>query len=265
MTTHIVFGISAGTLIKHTLQNDNQHFIIFDDILSIGPIDGLHDDDGIERRWDWLRSNNMMEESSERCERFKQNIQKLNLLEDDEVVIWYADNAAERIGLWYVMSYLMNHKVTAINISEMIHRINHSNKTFDILYSGEVNMQQVQEIYALKREWLTSERKMSLIHDYKNIERGTLRVIVSAAVAAVSENYFDDEILETVRRLTVGEDSVLMTRVVGEMLGLMNDYVGDEFIKYRIFELVKMKKLTVCGENKDYRSRQMAGIKIKTS
>lgn len=243
MKTHIIFGDSPGALIKHALQNDCDEFIVFNDVLSVGPLAELTGE-GIEQRYTWLKERGLVEESKVAyVQSFLNNINQLKCTRNKRIVVWYAENTAEITGLYFVAQYFAENQVVLRNVTELL--------DFRPRHTGEINTEQARWINALSAEMVSDIQKEILANSLIGIEDGCLRMMEGQRVITVPLDYFDKNILEKVRQLTKDAEYVLMIRVVGEIVGLMDDYMGNEFIEYRIRELIESNRLEAVDSSED--------------
>lgn len=253
-TTHIVFGDSPTGSLKIALKESGliqqENIINFSDLFSIGPISNLHDAQGINNRYDWLRTHiNMDDEELFTYEkRFQQTILNIEQIPNHHrIVIWAGENAHEQTGLRFVL-YLLKEKRNNI---EMINT-NEAYKThfdrpeidFTPLHMGELSSDQLKQIYDEKNAHaLTQTERKAFEQQWEQLyeDKEVLRIWENNKISSVPENYYDEYIINTVKKFHQKKkhnDFIKSARIIGEVIGHLNQYIGDQFIQYRIIRLI---------------------------
>ena len=127
-TTHIVFSDSAACSLKITLIESDltqqENIINVSDIFSIGPLWNLHTSEGINHRYNWLRTHiNIDEKQLLTYEyNFEQYLLSLKQIPNDhKIIIWIGENAHEQAALRLILYVLQEktNKIVLININEV--------------------------------------------------------------------------------------------------------------------------------------------------
>ncbi|GEK31098.1 hypothetical protein KZO01_14070 [Kurthia zopfii] len=254
-STHIVFGVSTSGSLKMAIQ---ENVICFDDIFSIAPITELHEAKGIAKRHEWLDGHlNMEDEESFSYEKnCMNNIEKLSTIPATHpIYIWAGENAHEQTALMFILDQLKHHSNEIIWVNP--------NKLYDVRYTGEVYSEQLNTL--LKDENSQTLLSKDVLHEFeKQWEKLTenesmLRIWEDGKVKTVQVSYFDEFILEMVKEAGGEGDFILAARAVGEVIGNLEQYIGDRFIEYRIIQLALSGKLALQGVPKGMRY-----FKVKT-
>ena len=252
---HILFGAAASGSLKHTLRKmglDKKDTVIsFWDIFSVGPIYKLNEEIGVKSRFKWMEKcmSDEFDEIPNYLKEFKRSLAQINSVADEEhVTIWTSDNAHEQVGLRFAV-YLLKDKnmdITVINTTkEYEKRFPVKNVKYTLLHSGEMIPEKFQHIYehgagnlltdhdrtGLKKEWLSIAET-----------RETLRIWQNGKIFSVSEDYFDEFIIDKVKKLHGKGNArkfINSARVIGEVIGHLDQYVGDTFLEYRIRKLIE--------------------------
>ena len=243
--THIVFGDSASGSLKFALKEQKKEKVIpFSDLFSIGPVWHLHDAQGITHRFEWLKKHLGMEE--EELFNYERKF-KRTLLEIEEIpshhpiLIWAGKNPHEQTGLRLAL-YLLKEKKNDIFII-------HTDETFHHLFTthhmGEFNADQLQQMYENEknRHALTQKQRKTLEQQWEQLsaEKYILRRWENNEVIHVPETYYDEFIINTVKRLHQEQNDTeyfLAARIIGEVVGHLDQYIGDQFIEYRVIRLI---------------------------
>ena len=111
-TTHIVFGDSPAGSLKFALKESDliqkENVINCSDLFSIGPIWNLHDAQGINNRYEWLRTHISMDDewlfTYEKS--FQQTLLNIEQIpRHHTIVIWAGENAHEQTALRFILYY----------------------------------------------------------------------------------------------------------------------------------------------------------------
>lgn len=254
-TTHIVFGDSTTGSLKMALKkldlNQQEKIITFSDLFSIGPIWNLHDLQGVTNRYEWLRTHiNIDEEVLFNYEdNFKQTILDIDQTPSGHpIIIWAGENAHEQTGLRFVL-YLLKQKTNDIYIIN----INKAYKThfdrpeidFTPLHMGELSADKLIQIYENKKNGhaLTQTECKAFEQQWEQLCKGkeVLRIWEDNKIISVPETFYDEHIINTVKKFHQKKkhnDFIKSARIIGEVIGHLNQYVGDQFLEYRIRRLI---------------------------
>ena len=254
-TTHIVFGDSPTGSLKNALKklglDQKENIINFSDLFSIGPVWNLHDPQGITNRYDWLRTHINIDEEV-LCNYVEQYYQTISDLEQTPshhpIIIWAGDNAHEQTGLRFVL-YLLKEKTNDIYLIDT----NKAYKThfdrreieFTPLYMGELSSEHLKQIYENKENIhaLTQTERKIYEQQWEQLcsDKGVLRIWESNKIVSVPENFYDQFIINTVKKSHQKKkhnDFIKSARIIGGVIGHLNQYVGDGFIEYRVRRLI---------------------------
>ncbi len=97
---------------------------------------------------------------------------------------------------------------------------------------------------------LSGRDRADQIKDWNRLvaDGGLLRIVENGSVRTVDEGYFDALILETAHRLLSNRDSELKAaRLVGEIIGVLDQPVSDTYIEYRLRKLLDQGQLEYTG------------------
>ena len=254
-TTHIVYGDSpAGSLkiaLKESELDQQEKIITFSDIFSIGPVWQLQHAKGITNRYEWLRTHINIDE--EVLFNYKENF-KRTLLDIEQipvhhpVFIWAGENAHEQTGLRYVL-YLLKEKTNDIYIIQTNKAykayFDRPDIDFTPLRMGELTSKQLEQIYENEKNGhaLTQSERKAFEQQWEQLceEHQVLRIWESDKIASVPETFYDEYIINTVKQFHQKKkhnDFIKSARIIGEIVGHLNQYVGDQFIEYRVRRLI---------------------------
>jgi len=113
------------------------------------------------------------------------------------------------------------------------------------LHTGEIPTEKLQVIYE------QGHGKFFTDHDREDLEKEwlalsdqqeTLRIWRYGRIQSVPEDYYDEFIVKKAKKLRnkqKNNEFMKSARLIGEVLGYLNQYVGDEFLEYRLRKLIE--------------------------
>ena len=260
---HILFGPSpAGSLraaFKDKGIDKKDQIISFWDMFSVGPVCRLDEEAGKEARLDWMK--NVINDEYGEFQEYKQSFQKtidqiLSITEGLPITIWTADNAHEQTGLRFVVHLLRerNNDIILINTTKAFRELfKKRNVQYTVLHSGEISPEKLQIIYDQGQgRVLTDHDKEDYENEWLSISnnRETLRIWRNGRIVSVPEDYYDPFIIQKAEKLhreQKTKDFMKSARLIGEVLGHLDQYVGDEFLEYRLRKLIEKEVFDVEG------------------
>ncbi|MCA1055688.1 DUF1835 domain-containing protein [Rossellomorea aquimaris] len=262
---HLLFSQSTAGCLKITLSqmglgNTHNVYSLWDQF-SVGPIKDLHVEKGLNERFRWKHTHLTNEWNElEECER---NYKKMwvgldKIPKGEPITMWVGENAHEQTGLRYGVFLLKERKdidLFVINTTEKYIKLFKQPKRFYIPYnSAEIPPEKMAVIYDYSKydPPLTDHERDDLISDWKNAstENELLRLWRVGRLEGASEDTFDSFILDTVKKLMSDKNHEYMKagRVVGDVIGHIDQTVGDTFIEYRLRNLIEIGALEAEGD-----------------
>jgi Protein of unknown function/Domain of unknown function (DUF1835) len=247
---HIVCGESAAGSLGVGLGRENK-VIGFPDFFAVGPIRELHTEGGRNRRYEWLRDHlnyqdDFIEEEYKR--RLSDTLGEMDVIpEQVPIVIWTGENAGEQTGvcfLLYVLKgktnpiYLIN---TTIAYQELF---NTSEYQYFYFHTGEVAPEKLKVIYQEKlSQPLSIQERTQFEEKWLSLSqsKGVVRIWENNKIITVNENYFDELIVTAAQHLHSKQkekDFMKSARIMGKVLGQIDNHVGDTFLEYRLRSLI---------------------------
>ncbi|MFJ8263857.1 DUF1835 domain-containing protein [Rummeliibacillus sp. NPDC094406] len=266
---HIVFSASVLGSLQVALRemglDKTQKVISFWDMFSIGPVWQLHEENGINTRFEWM-SNCIRYEYDEFTDykhKFGMTLNQINIVpEGVHVFIWCADNAQEQTGIRYVM-YLLRGKninITLINTTQVYEELFHvENVKYTLLHTGEIPPEKLQIIYEQDYgKLITDSKRKELEKEWLTLSdtNATLRIWRDGKIQSVPEEIYDDFIIKRAKKLhneQITKDYMKSARLIGEVLGHLEQYVGDGFLEYRLRKLIENGIFEMVGNLKGMR------------
>ncbi|WP_144510087.1 DUF1835 domain-containing protein [Bacillus sp. FJAT-22090] len=245
-TVHIVFGDSPAGSLRIALPKDEK-VIRFSDQFSIGPVHQLHTEKGLEQRKKWLFLHiNLDEEFIDTyIDEFQQALTEIrNIPEHIPIYIWTANNAHEQAGVRLVLHILKEKKndIRLLNINIAFKNLWPS---IIPIHTGELGNEKLKTIYNTYKieQPLTEQLRNKLADEWEKLAETTdvLRIWENEQIRSVPDSYFDSFIIEKARYLHDGQtqpEFMKSARLIGEVIGNLDEYTGDQFIEYRLRQLI---------------------------
>ncbi|MDR9856157.1 DUF1835 domain-containing protein [Paenibacillus sp. VCA1] len=263
---HILFGPSpAGSLkwaLKEMGRSDTDKVISFDyDHFAFGPLYMLHTEEGRRHREEWFRDhiNESGKDDGLRYEEYHGELVKQlsKIPPEASIVIWSCKNAHERTGLLWAV-YLLRHHPNPITIIDADEECGKKYNTPDYWckykHTGEITPEKLQEVYleAEQEDPLPDEIRRQLEEKWLELARRheALRLWEDGDLRSVGEDYLDAYLLRTVEALQHSmpeHEFIKAARVIGQALGMWDDYIGDSFFEYRLRHLIYEGHLEIKG------------------
>lgn len=243
-----------------------EDIITFDDIYSIGPLTHLHERQGQETRMEWLRhvmSNEFGRFDDMVIDQQKMIQQVKDVKDGSHMMIWIGNNAHEQIGLRFAIYLLKGKNVDVSVINTAIaydHHFNTKTIRMDLRHTGEIPSEKFKIIYESKNHFhtISKEERERLQEEWLHIAETdhTLRIWRNEQTLNVSEDEFDAYLVKMAKRLHPSEpeeEYIVTPRLIGEVLGHLEQYIGDDFIEYRLKKLIDQGVFAMKGKRTSMR------------
>jgi hypothetical protein len=248
---HIVFSESAEGSFKHAINRKKSivgdKIIALYDNLSHGRISSLIN---IDHRANWLKELN--ERDPYRYvdkEHFKENYDKFykeisELSETDTIYLWYGRCDREICGMLYTL-YLLRDKLINAYIVKVSDTLLKSNQGVVWVSSASEIVPEKLGEYFKEAKKIDSNKYKELTNQWRLLikENSILRTYKNEKVESVSEDYFDKEILKF-----ADKEYRNSSRIIGDVIVNTEPRVTDDYIFWRIKELIKSEKLKFKGK-----------------
>ncbi|MGE6610898.1 DUF1835 domain-containing protein [Peribacillus sp. NPDC076916] len=262
---HIVFGQSTSGSLKMGLRElgmeNEEQVLCFSDIFSVGPIWKLHDDVGVKQRIDWFRTRFLSEDDYYEMDYGKDFNKTKDIVshvpEETTIFLWAGDSSHEQTGVRYVL-YLLNKKrnnIILINTSKAYHEeFEGSNRVYSPLTTGGIPPEKLKSIYEKNKtnnpisieDRRKFQREWVLLAEAQDV----LRIWDNGKVHGVDEDFYDPFIINKARKVhsqQKNRDFMKSAVLVGEVIGHLEQYLGDEFIEYRVRHLINIGTFDIEG------------------
>ncbi|MCR8848026.1 DUF1835 domain-containing protein [Rossellomorea sp. SC111] len=249
--THILFGDSASGSLKMVV-NEREQVLSFQDVFSTGPVWQLHEEEGIDRRFKWLENHILFEwdEWEEYRHRFNETMIAMNEIPSHiPIMIWAGENAHEQVALRYVL-YQLRTKLNPIVLVNTTYE--------DRLHTGELSSEILRGFYDKEHEPLGREERKTYEKEWLELSstREVLRIWEKGSIKSVPEDHFDKYIIRAAESLHNEQEChgfMKSARLIGEVIGHTENYIGDGFIEYRVRHLVMSGVFQLYGVPKGMR------------
>ncbi|MGG1675694.1 DUF1835 domain-containing protein [Neobacillus sp. NRS-1170] len=251
---HILFGYGyLKSILKEMGFDKEEPVITFQDNFAVGPIKKLHEENGNKTRFEWTKNSfhNHEEEFEEYYEIFQRAIIQINAIPNEvPIQIWVSENAHEQTGLLFVL-YLLRARTNSISIINTAKvygdLFKKKAKKYAPFYSSGIILEDLKAIYESVQEssrYLTVDERSHFETEWLNLSEvsGTLRLWENGEIVSVSENYYDEFIIEMAKKLSGKRKKKVFfhaLRLIGEVYGRIEQYVGDDFLEYRLRKLIE--------------------------
>ena len=253
---HILFGRSQSGALQQALKKMGAHkketIISFREILSIGPIQDLQEKGGVEKRFAWLEQhmNDRFNELPDYRQSFESAFEQLRSIpEGRPITIWIAENAHEQTGLRFVLHLLKGrtNAITTINTSNYYSELfNTEDVSYVISHTGEISPDRLRVIYEQsKHDKPLNDSERALLEQEWMILASShelLRIYRDEKIENVSVDHYDSYIINLARQLQREcgpEEFMPAMRLISEVIGYLEQYVGDDFLEFRVRTLVR--------------------------
>lgn len=256
---HITFSLSTQGSIKHAIRQHHlqrdETVLCVNEIFSIGPLSSQ------EERKNWLETYIFRDnEERELYEDFQNDWKKKisGLPCDVDVWVWYSQSTHEEIGLRFVMSELINKcsMVYGVDTTEGLKRVQ---PNMMIRQSGELASDLLMKLRSESKRFSIDECQQ-LAKEWEELKRNpsTLR-IWQDGIVHVAEDALDSFIMESAERAhaELNEEWLIPMRIIGEIMGAIDDYISEEFVEKRLMTLAKQGLFEIVGDTTDMYSYQV--------
>ncbi|RWZ60649.1 DUF1835 domain-containing protein [Halobacillus fulvus] len=252
---HIAFDDSVAGALRIGLPK-HVRVLSFSDQFSIGPIDGLDQKEGMERRKRWLEEHINIDEETlfVYTESFLETLNEIRNIPDEmPIFVWLSDNSHEQTGAAFV-DHLLSERQESI---AYIHSVHEYDKHFEKVegypvHTGEIAPDKLRVIYEETSHFAKPVQRWSELEGQHTF----LRIWCEDRVEGVAEDHFDDLVLNTIDHIQSKrkeEGYIKAARVIGELIGHLDQVIGDSFFEYRLRTMAFDGKLSLKGVPKSMR------------
>lgn len=248
---HVCFSTIAGVDLRYVVKKkkiiEGKKVIVFGDDISQGLIgNGLN----IDERIDWWNNVDKEDERIHSAESdylkkgYKKFYKKISKIKESDIIyLWYGECSLELCGMMYTLELLKEKlaNIYIINVSDMIEE----NGTVCTYRSvGEIMPEKLKTFIKIKRKIVLREFN-HLLNEWNILksENSSLRVYEDGSIKSAEKNYFDMDILKFTEK-----EFKKSARIVGSVMSFSETRISDEYIFWRVQELVKSGMLDFKGK-----------------
>jgi hypothetical protein len=223
--------------------------LLSNDNFSIGPISELNQEKGQKSRYEWLKTCFHEEDVNNFKEIYLRAIQQINLIPKEiPIYIWVSENAHEQTGLLFTMNLLKErtNNIFIINSTQQYKELfKEKAKKYIPRSFVETLIEDLKVIYQYAKESkqpVTKKQRQEMVDEWVYITKNetTLRIWNNGELKSVSEDYYDEYIVTKAKKLhKKNKGFINAARLIGEVVGHLDQFVGDGFIEYRLRQLIE--------------------------
>ncbi len=256
---HILFSPSSAGSFRMALKTIGvyqvEKIISFWDVFSFGPIERLHEREGQEARIAWMKK--AMNDEDDDFQVYQQGFYKTvheitSIPENVPITIWVADNAHEQTGLRFVL-YLLRNKMNDLKVMNVTKSyaeyFDRPDIQYTVLHTGEIPPEKMQMIYEKSQTpFLAKSERKELEEQWATLanRKETLRIWENGQIKNVKEDHYDQYMINMAKKIQMEreqeeepEEFMKSARLIGEVLGHLDQYMGDTFFEYRLRMLIE--------------------------
>lgn len=261
---HIVIGESAAGSLRYSLERPKE-VIGFPDFFSIGPVWKLDEKIGQTSRNEWLYENINTEQDDFMYEnKFANTLLEMeDIPEQVKIYLWTGNNANEQTGHRFILKLLASkaNEIILINSTDLYEQnISSIGGLLSYHHTSQMEPDNLRQIFEIgkKQKSLSSEERTQYQKEWHELSliKEVLRIWRNNEIIGVAENHYDSLIFTTIEKLHSeqgSKDFIRTSRVIGEVLGQMDEMISDSFLEYRIRHLVYSGVLELKGIPKSMR------------
>jgi hypothetical protein len=263
-SVHIVISESAAGSLRVGL--DRPKLVIgFPDFFSIGPVWKLDEKIGQTSRFEWLYENiNTEQEDYEYENKFANTLLEIeDIPEQVPIYLWTANNGSEQTGVRLILHLLRDkaNELYLINSTDLYEKYSTPKvEEQAISYTSQIDPENLRLIFERSKEQkpLSDEERFHYQKEWQNLSqtKDVLRFWMNNEIKGMPEHHYDQFILNTLEKLhheQANKDFIKTGRVIGEILGQMDEMISDSFLEYRIRHLIYTGVLELKGIPKSMR------------
>lgn len=247
---HVCFSTIAGVSLRYAVKKkkiiEGKKVIAFGDDLSQGAIGNEID---IEERINWWKNIDREDEKIHSAESdylkesYKKFYKKIFKIKDSDMIyLWYGQCSQEFCAMMYTLELLEDKfsNIYLINVSDMLQE---GGNIYTYRSVGEIMPEKLKAFIKVKRK-LELKEFNHLLNEWNSLKNETslLRVYEEGKMKSVDVNYYDIDILKYAEK-----QFKKSARIVGNVLGYSENKISDEYIFWRVQELVKSGMLDFKG------------------
>ncbi len=266
MILHIVFGPSSAANLKAAMELDPQlegEILSFEDDLAVGPLFILDTPEGRSARKEWWNTVQDVtaaptaegEAEAAPADPVRELKARLREEEELEVWIWAGQNATDVCGYYWLISQLdrFSGRIHLIYLNNLPF-LNEKNGVFYPTHLSQILPKEFLKAKKLAREVSLAEFELDG-DEWRRLmnENAGIRILEGGKkLRGEPSAFFDKELLQQ-----SSKDFQKAHKVIGQVVGKFKYPVMDQFLNWRLKELIRDEKLEHRGELKTARDYEI--------
>lgn len=247
-TLHIISGLSAAGTMKIFLKSidSNDKIAVWNDPLMYGPLFKDFSDNELKRRARYL--NTFFGYNGYDLYPSMHNIIHYDFSRHERIVVWYG-NGVDELLLLYMICSLTGERLFAANICELYELFPHYKTLPFPLALAHCSPDNARIMYDRIKP-ISEEEKAEYKSNWNRWAGSNAPLRLKGAdntIFEAGEDYFDSLILSK-----CSTEYTKAARIIGGVLGDLDQLIGDGFLSQRIIQLTRQQKLQVCN-NKEFK------------
>lgn len=266
MILHIVFGQSSAANLKAAMEMDPQlegEILSFEDDLAVGPLFILDTPEGRSARKEWWNTVQDVtvappaegETEAPPADPLRELKARLREEEELEIWIWAGQNATDVCGYYWLISQLdrFSGRIHLIYLNNLPF-LNEKNGVFYPTHLSQILPKEFLKAKKLAREVSLAEFELDG-DEWRRLmnENAGIRILEGGKkLRGEPSAFFDKELLQQ-----AAKDFQKAHKVIGQVVGKFKYPVMDQFLNWRLKELIRDEKLEYKGELKTMRDYEI--------
>jgi Protein of unknown function/Domain of unknown function (DUF1835) len=243
---HLVTSQYIAGRLAVNLQ-ENVEVIGLDGSFMFGPLRQLDVHNGQKERSEWIYDNinREFEEKNPYITALQNKMNSLDDIDDKrQVYIWYGNNIEEQLALRFFMFIFKkrSNPLYLIDTAEVLKKIAPNEKS--MIHTAEIKNELLQSIldHIDSSYMVTTNQREGLATEWQSIANADelLRIWENQAIVSVDLDYFDQTIVEVLKRMSEKEklDYIKTSQLIWRTIEEEHLYMDPDFLEYRIRHLV---------------------------
>jgi len=266
---HIVFNEADVAVLKQAIELDESlqgEVIQINDDLAVGPIENIHEGEGIKIRQNWWREvlagggdldGALVNDEKNDLNTIANMVGAMRRNEEEVLWIWAAQNKHDVCGYYWLLNYVKEFqgRVSILYLNNLPF-LNEKGQVFYPTWLSEIPAKEFLKAKKLAREINLSEFEVDPDEWTKLCtENGSVRLLEGGKkLVSQDENFYDAEL-----KKYVTADWQKASKIIHQFLSKAQHKTGDMFLLWRLKKMIAMELFDVQGK-----VRYMKDFEVKT-
>ena len=255
---HIVFNEADVAVLKQAIELDESlqgEVIQINDDLAVGPIENIHEGEGIEIRQNWWREvlagggdldGALVNDEKNDLNTIANMVGAMRRNEEEVLWIWAAQNKHDVCGYYWLLNYVKEFqgRVSILYLNNLPF-LNEKGQVFYPTWLSEIPAKEFLKAKKLAREINLSEFEVDPDEWAKLCnENGGVRLLEGGKkLLSQDENFYDAEL-----KKYVTADWQKASKIIHQFLSKAQHKTGDMFLLWRLKKMIAMELFDVQGK-----------------